>query len=106
LHKAHLSNQGSKLKLTGKEEKLTLVVRVTPNSSSNHISLESDGKLAVKLTSPPVEGKANKDLVKLIAKKLGIPQSDVSIKRGEHSRDKVLVISGVSAETFRRNLTN
>jgi uncharacterized protein len=106
LHKAHLSIQGSKLKLTEKDEKLTLVVRVTPNSSSNHISLESDGKLAVKLTSPPVEGKANKDLVKLIAKKLGIPQSDVSIKRGEHSRDKVLVIRGVSAETFRTNLTN
>ena len=94
------------MKMTGKDEKLTLVVRVTPNSSSNHISLESDGKLAVRLTSPPVEGKANKDLVKLIAKKLGIPQSDVSIKRGEHSRDKVLVISGVSSETFRRNLTN
>ena len=92
--------------MTGKDEKLTLVVRVTPNSSVNHISLESDGKLAVKLTSSPVEGKANKDLVKLIAKKLGIPQSDVSIKRGEHSRDKVLVISGVSGETFRRNLTN
>jgi uncharacterized protein len=94
------------LKLTGRDEKLTLVVRVTPNSSVNHISLESDGRLAVKLTSPPVEGKANKDLVKLIAKKLGIPQSDVSIKRGEHSRDKVLVIRGVSAETFRINLTN
>ena len=103
---AHLSIQGSKLKLTGKEEKLTFVVRVTPNSSTNHISLESDGKLTVKLTSPPVEGKANKDLVKLIAKKLRIPQSDVSIKRGEHSRDKVLVIRGISAETFRRNLTN
>ncbi len=94
------------MKMVGKDEKLTLVVRVTPNSSSNHISLESDGKLAVRLTSHPVEGKANKDLVKLIAKKLGIPQSDVSIKRGEHSRDKVLVISGVSSETFRRNLTN
>ena len=106
MHKAHLSIQGSKLKLTGKEEKLTIIVRVTPNSSANDISLESDGKLAVKLTSPPVEGKANKDLVKLIAKKLRIPQSDVSIKRGEHSRDKVLVIRGVSAETFRTNLTN
>jgi uncharacterized protein len=106
LHEAHYSIQGSKLKLTGKDEKFTLVVRVTPNSSVNHVSFESDGKLAVKLTSPPVEGKANKDLVKLIAKKLGIPQSDVSIKRGEHSRDKVLVIRGVSAETFKRNLTN
>jgi uncharacterized protein len=106
LHEAHLSIQDSKLKLIGRDEKLTLVVRVTPNSSANHISLESDGKLAVKLTSPPVEGKANKDLVKLIAKKLGIPQSDVSIKRGEHSRDKVLVIRGVSAETLRINLTN
>ena len=94
------------MKLTGKDETLTLVVRVTPNSSSNHISLESDGKLVVKLTSPPVEGKANKDLVKLIAKKLGIAQSDVSIKRGEHSRNKVLIVRGVSAETIRRNLTN
>jgi hypothetical protein len=94
------------LRPTGKDETLTLVVRVTPNSSSNHISLESDGKLAVKLTSPPVEGKANKDLVKLIAKKLGIPQSDVSIKRGEHSRNKVLIVRGVSAEAIRTNLTS
>jgi len=45
-----------------------------------------------------VEGKANKELIKLISKKLRIPQSEVTITRGQRSRDKNLLIRGISKE--------
>jgi uncharacterized protein len=79
-------------------------VRVTPNSSSDTVVLGPDRKLAVKITSPPVEGKANKALIKFIAKKLGVPQAAVSIQRGEHSREKSLLVRGVSLETAEKIL--
>ncbi|MCX5872577.1 MAG: DUF167 domain-containing protein [Deltaproteobacteria bacterium] len=79
-------------------------MRVTPNSSSEAVVLGPDGKLAVRITSPPVEGKANKALIKVIAKKLGVPQSAVSIQRGEHSREKSLLIRGISLETAEKML--
>jgi uncharacterized protein len=50
--------------------------------------------LRVKLTAPPVEGKANKALVQLLAKTLGIPKRDVEIISGERSSEKILRISG------------
>lgn len=79
-------------------------MKVTPNSSSETVVLGPDSKFAVKIISPPVEGKANKALIKFIAKKLGVPQSAVSIQRGEHSREKSLLIRGVSLETVEKIL--
>ncbi len=58
----------------------------------------------VRLTSPPVDGKANRELIKLIAKKLKIPPSDISIERGERSRDKMLLIQGISRKMAEQRL--
>jgi uncharacterized protein (TIGR00251 family) len=62
------------------------------------VSTGLEGKVIIRLTSPPVDGGANKALIKFVAKKLKIRQSDVSIERGERSRDKILLIRGVSRE--------
>ncbi len=53
--------------------------------------------LKVRLQAPPVEGKANKALVKLLAKTLGAPARDITITAGETGRNKRVRVLGVSA---------
>ena len=71
-------------------------VKVTPNSSKTAITTDSTDRLIVKLTSPAVEGKANKQLLKFIGKKLRVPPSSITILRGHASREKVLFIPGIN----------
>jgi uncharacterized protein (TIGR00251 family) len=52
----------------------------------------------VRVTAPPVDGKANRALCKLVAKRLGIAASRVTLASGDRSRTKVLEISGVDAD--------
>jgi uncharacterized protein (TIGR00251 family) len=80
-------------------------VRVIPRSSRTEIAGEHDGGLKVKLSSPPVEGAANGELIKLLAKKLGVAKSAVVIESGETSKTKRLRVSGVSAGRLRQLLS-
>ena len=72
-----------------------LKIRVQPGSSRNEIAGMRDGAVVVRVTAPPVEGKANKAACKLLAERCGIPPSRVEIVRGESSRDKVVRLGGV-----------
>ena len=80
---------------------ITFRVRVIPRSSRSEIAGEHDGVIKVKLTSPPVNGAANAELIKLFAKKLGVAKSAVEIVSGETSRTKQLKVTGVTAEELR-----
>lgn len=66
-------------------------VQVKPNSKQQKIIEELDGSLIVHLKSPPVDGKANQELIKILAKKFNVPKSYVSIKSGISSRHKLFV---------------
>lgn len=70
-----------------------LQVRVKPNSKQPSITEEADGSLTVRLQSPPVEGKANRELIALLSKYLGIPKSHIVIKSGLSSKNKLLEFS-------------
>lgn len=67
-------------------------VKVKPNSKQQKISEEPDGSLTVHLKSPPVDGKANEELIKLLADKFDVPKSHITIKLGLSSRQKVIEI--------------
>jgi uncharacterized protein (TIGR00251 family) len=83
-----------------------LRVRVTPRASKDEITgWRDDGVLLVRLTAPPVEGRANTALCKLIAARVGVARSRVSVVRGERSRNKVVRVDGMSAESLRSALT-
>jgi len=59
-----------------------------------------DGEVyKIKVTSPPVDGKANRELISLISKKLGIPKSSIEIVSGKTSRMKVLRLQGIEKES-------
>ena len=67
-------------------------VKVKPNSKQQKIIEELDGSLTVHLKSPPVNGKANQELIKILAKKFNVPKSYISIKSGVSSRHKLIEI--------------
>lgn len=72
-------------------------VRLRPRGKSDELLGMEDGVLRARVSAPPVDGKANKALCRLIAKRVGVPPSRVSVVRGEKSRDKVVRIEGVDA---------
>ena len=74
---------------------LTLKIKVEPRSSRTGITGTYGDALKVKLTSPPVEGKANKELIEVLAKEFGIHKKDVEIIMGKNSRNKVVKLIGV-----------
>ena len=79
-------------------------VRVIPRSSRTAVGRVIGDALSIKLTSPPIEGRANKDLKKLLGKKLGIPPSSISILSGRNSREKTLLIPNVDRLAVRTSL--
>ena len=68
------------------------IVKVKPNSQQQKIEELANGSLIVHLKSPPVDGKANEELIKLLAKKFDVPKSSITIKSGVTSRKKLIII--------------
>lgn len=67
-------------------------VKVKPNSKRQTIEESEDGTLIVHLKSPPVDGKANQELIDLLAKKFNVPKSKILIKSGLSSKTKLIEI--------------
>ncbi len=77
------------------KNKFTLNIKVEPRSSKSEIIGPYGDGIKVKLTSPPVDGKANKELVNLLAKELKIPKKDIEIISGQSSKNKVVRFNGI-----------
>lgn len=75
----------------------TFSVSVLPRSSRCGLSGLQDGALRVKLTKPPVDGAANAECCRFMARLLGIAKSQVVLLRGESSRHKLLLAEGLTA---------
>ena len=70
-------------------------VRVQPRARRDELLGLRDGRLLVGVTAPPVDGKANAAVRKVLANAAGIPPTRVSVVRGERSRDKLVRFEGV-----------
>ena len=75
-----------------------LRVRVQPKASRERLDGVHSGQLRLRLTAPPVEGAANASCVTFLAKTFGVNRSCVVIRSGLKSRDKLIHITGLSAE--------
>lgn len=73
-----------------------LKIKVKPNSKQQALQKEADGSFTVHLKSPPVEGKANQELIQFLAKHLGVPKSQIMIKSGLSSRHKFVEVPDVN----------
>jgi uncharacterized protein len=70
-------------------------VRLRPRGHADELLGLVDGVLQAKVAAPPVDGRANKALCRLVAKRAGVAPSRVKVVRGEKSRDKVLLVEGI-----------
>jgi uncharacterized protein (TIGR00251 family) len=75
---------------------------VQPRASQDAILGLRDGVVRVRLTAPPVDGKANQALCRLLARALGVAPSAVAILRGDAGRDKLVRIAGIDAAALGR----
>lgn len=79
-------------------------VRVQPRASRTELAGEYGDAVRIRLAAPPVDGAANEELIRFIAKRVGVSRSAVSIVSGESSRDKLVRIDGATPESVRRAL--
>ncbi len=74
---------------------IRIKIKVEPGSSKSGIVGSYGDALKVKLTSPPVEGKANKELINVLAKGFGIHKKNVEIISGQSSKNKIVKLLGI-----------
>jgi uncharacterized protein (TIGR00251 family) len=79
---------------------LTFNVLVVSRASRSEIAGEHDGALRVRIAAPPVEGAANRELQRLLAKIFKLPQNAVEIIGGTNSKRKVVRLNGAEAATL------
>jgi len=71
---------------------LLIPVRVQPRGSKSEILGVTDGRLKIKTTAPPTDGRANKDVIAMLAREFQAPPSRISLKRGGSGRLKTFVV--------------
>ncbi|MBM3180393.1 MAG: DUF167 domain-containing protein [Chloroflexi bacterium] len=82
-----------------------LAVHVTPGASRNEIiSLLDDGTIKVNLASDPADEAMNIELVSFLAEVLGVPKTCVEVVAGENSRDKLISVLDMDAETVHQRI--
>ena len=79
---------------------ITVRVRVIPRASKNEIAGLYGEALKVRLQAPPLDGRANKDLRRFLAKQFDIPPGSVNILSGEKGRSKNVLLRGCNANEF------
>jgi len=83
---------------------VSLAVWVTPGAPRSEVAGVADGRLRMRLAAPAHEGKANAELVRLVAETLGVRRRQVDVATGATSRRKLLRVHGVTLEEARRRL--
>ena len=79
---------------------VTFAVRVVPRASRSEIAGLQEGAIRIRVAAPPVEGAANREVVRLLAKKFKVPQNAVEIISGAGSKHKTIRVRGVTASAF------
>ena len=79
-------------------------VRVTPRAARDGLAGWQGGVLRVRVTAPPVEGKANDAVERLLAQALGVAKSGVGVVSGAGAREKLVEVAGLSQDEAVRRL--
>jgi uncharacterized protein (TIGR00251 family) len=74
---------------------MILTVKVKPQSKKPRIAQAADGSLVVYLASPPVDGRANEELIEVLAEHFNVRKAQVRIKSGLSGRNKIVEIIGI-----------
>ena len=83
---------------------MTFAVRVQPRASKSAVAGELDGVLKIRLAAPPLEGRANEELIRLLAELFDAQRQRIAILSGQSSKNKVVIVSGISVDEASRVL--
>ncbi|MBI1765171.1 MAG: DUF167 domain-containing protein [Acidobacteria bacterium] len=83
------------VKLTARDNAVTFAVRVQPRASQTVIVGALDGALKLRLAAPPVDGAANAELIRWLAKFFDVPRAAIEILSGTTAKQKLIRVSGV-----------
>jgi uncharacterized protein (TIGR00251 family) len=81
---------------TLREKSLVLKVKVIANAGRSRVTGVRNGELVVRVNAQPERGKANKELVRLLARELNLSRTEVKLTAGQSSRHKQLVVPGTA----------
>jgi uncharacterized protein (TIGR00251 family) len=82
----------------------TIAIRLQPRAKRDEVVGERGGAIVVRVTAPPVDGKANAALCAFVARTANVPPSRVGVVRGQTSRDKIVRVEGVTEADLRTAL--
>jgi uncharacterized protein len=82
-----------------------LALRVTARSDADRVGPFADGVLQVRVSRPPADGEANRAVLQLVAKALGVPVSNVTLVAGARSRRKRYAVEGISSAELAARLS-
>lgn len=88
------------IQFTDNDGSIIFNVRVVPRASKSEIVGELDGALKVRIASPPVDGAANAELIKVLSKRFNVAKSAVEIRGGQTARLKQVRVSGLKQAEF------
>jgi hypothetical protein len=86
------------------KEKSKIAAHIQPNASQNEVAGFKGGVLQVRISAPPVKGKANQELIKFLSNVLGVNKSNLTIQKGITGRKKMVAITGLGQEQVTRLL--
>ncbi len=92
------------IELQSHAEGVVLPVRAQPGARRNEIRGEQNGVLKVSVTQAPEKGKANKAIIALLGKSLGLRKSQIELISGETARQKRFLIRDVDMEELRERI--
>jgi len=93
--------------MTKQEKSIKILVQVHPGAKRNEILRFENGIWHLKIAAPPIEGKANKELIDFLSEVLDVSKSRISIEKGATNRKKLLVVEGITeAEILKRFQTS
>jgi uncharacterized protein (TIGR00251 family) len=86
------------------EREARISLQVHPNAARNEIGAPADGVWQVKVAAPPVEGRANRELIAFLRRRLGVRKSALKLVMGHSSRNKVIAVNGLSQAEITQRL--
>jgi len=92
------------VKVTAKGDGVVLEVLAKPRASKSKVRGARDGAIEIAIAAPPVDGEANAELVRFLARAFGVAARDVTIERGEGGRHKRVHIARISEQGARERI--
>ncbi len=87
------------------EDGVYVKLRVSPGAKSTGIKgIYGEGALRLSVAAPPIEGRANTEVERYLARLLGTPRSEITVVGGQSSREKLVFVRGAEAESVREGL--